>query len=121
MAKHFESESTIEGLVSGNRNGARRAFKLLTGVTLSERDAIVLWPRVLDHKWYLSERLGRDIGYRVAAVDFVENFSHVRRFHAGTLNSLMRALKDLIEPARTGPSSLGHFESVFRGTRSLAK
>jgi hypothetical protein len=33
----------------------------------------MVWPRLLEHKWYLGERLGRDVGLRVAALDFFEN------------------------------------------------
>lgn len=41
--------------------------------------------RVNDHKWLLSERLGRDVGFVVAAVDYFLNFqrfSHPRPKHA---------------------------------------
>ena len=30
-------------------------------------------PQTLKHKWYVSERLGQDVGLRVAAVDYFEN------------------------------------------------
>jgi hypothetical protein len=50
-----------------------RVLKELAGVTLSNKEARVLLPRIIDHKWYVSERLGRDIGLRVAAIDFIEN------------------------------------------------
>ena len=33
-----------------------------------------LWLKVIDHKWYISEHLNRDIGLRVAAIDFLQNF-----------------------------------------------
>lgn len=29
--------------------------------------------RIQEHKWYLSEKLGRDVGCKVAALDLVEN------------------------------------------------
>jgi SpoVK/Ycf46/Vps4 family AAA+-type ATPase len=32
-----------------------------------------LWPKILQHKWLLSEKLGRDVGLRVACIDFLEN------------------------------------------------
>ncbi len=50
-----------------------RALRKLTGVRLSEAEARAAWPQVLEHKWYLGERLGRDVGLRVAAVDYFEN------------------------------------------------
>jgi SpoVK/Ycf46/Vps4 family AAA+-type ATPase len=32
-----------------------------------------LWPKILQHKWLLSEKLGRDVGVEVACLDFVKN------------------------------------------------
>ncbi|MBI4871274.1 MAG: hypothetical protein HY814_06865, partial [Candidatus Riflebacteria bacterium] len=34
----------------------------LAGVQLTEESAEEEWPCVLDHKWYLSEKAGRDVG-----------------------------------------------------------
>lgn len=51
----------------------RRVLERLAGVKLSKAYARDVWPQVLEHKRYLSERLGRDVGLRVAAVDYFEN------------------------------------------------
>jgi hypothetical protein len=51
----------------------REVLRDLCGVRLSRREAQAVWPAVLEHKWLLSERLGRDVGLRVAAVDYFEN------------------------------------------------
>ena len=51
----------------------RRVLKELTGIKIAEDEARMAWPRILDHKWYISERLGRDVGLRVAAIDYMEN------------------------------------------------
>jgi len=56
----------------------RRSLKELAGVKLSASEAAHVWPQVLEHKWYLGERLGRDVGLRVAAVDYFENISRPR-------------------------------------------
>jgi len=53
--------------------GAQVMLRALTGVTLGIVEARSLWPRILEHKWFLSERLGRDVGLRVAAIDYLEN------------------------------------------------
>lgn len=53
--------------------GRRRYLRKLTGVRLSVQEAEAVWPRILEHKWYLGELLGRDVGIRVAAVDYFEN------------------------------------------------
>ena len=62
----------MEAMVRYSRS-RRNAIRKLTGLRMSEREAQAAWPRVLEHKWYLSERLGRDVGLRVAAVDYFEN------------------------------------------------
>jgi len=41
---------------------------------IPKKEAAYLWERIVDHKWYLGERLKRDVGFRVAAIDYVENF-----------------------------------------------
>ena len=53
----------------------RRTLRRLTGVRLPLTEATHAWNRILDHKWYLGERLGRDVGLRVAAVDYFENIA----------------------------------------------
>ena len=68
----FSLNYVIEKVLSAPpRRG--RALKELTGLRVSESQATAAWPRLLEHKWYLSERLGRDVGLRVAAVDYFEN------------------------------------------------
>jgi hypothetical protein len=56
----------------------RRSLKGWAGVRLSASEARDALPRVLEHKWYLGERLGRDVGLRVAAVDYFENVRRPR-------------------------------------------
>ncbi|MGH9943065.1 MAG: DUF4032 domain-containing protein [Pyrinomonadaceae bacterium] len=51
----------------------QRALDRLAGVRLSAAEARALWPRLMEHKWFVSERLGRDVGLRVAVVDYFEN------------------------------------------------
>ena len=57
----------------------RRSLKEWAGVKLSASEASDVWPQVLEHKWYMGERLGRDVGLRVAAVDYFENVQPPRR------------------------------------------
>src|SRR5262249_35093382 len=72
----------------------RRMIQDFTGVRLSSHEARAAWRRVLEHKWYISERLGRDVGFRVAAVDFFENI-YTRR----EVNSNSRRLVNWIRRA----------------------
>ena len=45
----------------------------LSGVKIESDVAADLWSKMLKHKWLLSEKLGRDVGLRVACIDFLEN------------------------------------------------
>jgi len=45
----------------------------ISGVKFDPETAADLWPRILQHKWLMSEKLGRDAGLRVACIDFLEN------------------------------------------------
>jgi len=45
----------------------------ICGTKLEPETAAALWPRILQHKWLLSEKLARDVGLRVACIDFLEN------------------------------------------------
>jgi hypothetical protein len=45
-----------------------------SGRDFSRGDAKAIWSNVLDHKWNISEELGRDVGFKVATLDFMENF-----------------------------------------------
>ena len=56
-----------------------RELRRLAGVKLPAREAEAVWSRLLEHKWYLGERLGRDVGLRVAAADYFENIEPPRQ------------------------------------------
>ncbi|MGD9506509.1 MAG: DUF4032 domain-containing protein, partial [Syntrophobacteraceae bacterium] len=49
-----------------------RIFEL-SGTKLEPDVASGLWQQILNHKWFLSEKVGRDIGMRAACIDFLEN------------------------------------------------
>lgn len=51
---------------------ASRIFEI-NGIKFDPDAAADLWPRILQHKWLMSEKLGRDVGLRVACTDFLEN------------------------------------------------
>ena len=48
------------------------------GTKLETETAAELWPKILQHKWLLSEKLSRDVGLRVACIDFLENMEQAR-------------------------------------------
>jgi hypothetical protein len=74
MPVPFETERPTEpAAVEQSARRLRRSLRQLAGVELSASEARAVWPSVLEHKWFLGERLGRDVGLRVAAVDYFEN------------------------------------------------
>lgn len=50
----------------------------ISGHKFEPEAASDLWIKILEHKWFLSEKLGRDVGVKVAALDFIENTGAVR-------------------------------------------
>lgn len=50
----------------------------ISGTKFDPDAAADLWPKILQHKWLLSEKLGRDAGLRVACIDFLENMEQAR-------------------------------------------
>ena len=66
-------EYVIERLRRHESEVERRRLRALAGVDVPAVQARELWPRLLDHKWFMSERMGRDVGLRVAAIDFFEH------------------------------------------------
>jgi hypothetical protein len=85
-------QEMVGGLTARLPRGRRGELKRLTGVSLSKPFAEDVWPQVLEHKWYLSERLGRDVGLRVAAVDYFENI------HPAAAPAPARASDDALPP-----------------------
>jgi len=57
---------------------ATRMFEL-SGLTFAPDVASGLWPKILQHKWLMSEKLGRDVGLRTACIDFVENIDQAHK------------------------------------------
>lgn len=70
----YRHELAFERLVKTGPSIERTMLRIYTGDEISELEAKRIWQRIADHKWYVSERLSRDIGFHVAAVDYVENF-----------------------------------------------
>jgi len=59
-------------------NMQRTLLSAMAGIKLSASEAREALPRIENHKWYMSERLGRDVGLRVAAIDYFENIYEPR-------------------------------------------
>ncbi len=74
----FKLDYVIEKLAEPGAS-ERQAIKAFAGISLPAGEALEIWPRILDHKWYISVRLGRDTGLRVAAIDYFENIYEMPR------------------------------------------
>ena len=57
---------------------ASKIFEL-SGSRFAPDVAVELWPRIMQHKWVMSEKLGRDVGLRTACIDYVENMEQARK------------------------------------------
>jgi hypothetical protein len=79
----FRLDYVIERTLADGRCEEQRLLRELAGVRLTSAEARAEWPRVLEHKWFVSERLGRDIGLRVAAIDYFENVRLPRHTRVG--------------------------------------
>ncbi len=51
---------------------ANKIFEM-SGAKFESEIAADLWSKIEQHKWLLSERLCRDVGFRTACIDFLEN------------------------------------------------
>jgi SpoVK/Ycf46/Vps4 family AAA+-type ATPase len=49
-----------------------RIFEL-SGAEIEPDIAVDLWSKIMQHKWLLYEKVGRDVGLRTACIDFLEN------------------------------------------------
>jgi hypothetical protein len=79
----FRLDYVIEKAAGEGECEEQKVLKELAGVKLRPAEARAEWPRVLEHKWFVSERLGRDIGLRVAALDYFENVRLPRHTRVG--------------------------------------
>ncbi|MEP6902256.1 MAG: DUF4032 domain-containing protein [Actinomycetota bacterium] len=65
---------TIDKVLKNFLTPEQSFLKRYVNADFPQREAKHLSERIVDHKWYVSERLKRDVGFRVAAIDYVENF-----------------------------------------------
>jgi transitional endoplasmic reticulum ATPase len=64
----------------------------VSGAKVEAAVAADLWQKIMQHKWILSERLRRDVGFRTACIDFLENMGaddgRTARNHADLLSRM---------------------------------
>lgn len=98
MTVQFKLDYVIERTLAEETVEEQRLLKRLTGAPLTAAEARTLWPRVLEHKWYVSERLGRDVGLRVAAIDYLENVRLPRPATPRPKATLFERLRRAMQP-----------------------
>lgn len=69
----YTLDFVIEKTLKQNLTAEQMFLKEFAGGRLTNEEARRLFEKIADHKWYVSERLGRDVGLKVAAVDYLEN------------------------------------------------
>ncbi|MDO9512996.1 MAG: GGDEF domain-containing protein [Elusimicrobiota bacterium] len=63
----------------------------LTGLRTEEEEARVLWSAILDHKYLMSEKLARNVGFRVAALDYFLNIDRrLKRVNFVEINKMKK-------------------------------
>lgn len=77
---------TIEKVLENIPSKEQKLLAKYTNLSFDKKESEYLWKRVNDHKWYISERLGRDIGLKVAAIDFIENFYEPKKVKSKNTN-----------------------------------
>jgi GGDEF domain-containing protein len=77
-ARDLELSKEREERLARERERKRETFYsdllyTITGLHYSEQDARITWMNLLTHKWEMSERMGRNVGISVAALDYFMN------------------------------------------------
>lgn len=69
-----ELQYIVDRIIEKNRNTFYSDLLYrLTGERFSEPEAKQLWQEILQHKYIMSEKFGRNVGIRVASLDYLEN------------------------------------------------
>jgi len=78
LSNERKEDVEIVTAVPGPEDCASR-IQEITGYSFDPEIAEELWPKIEQHKWFLSERLGRDVGIKVACLDLIENMDAIRQ------------------------------------------
>lgn len=73
----YKLDYTIEKTLQQHQTTEQKFLKQFTNEDFSKADAKYIFEKIGDHKWYVSEKLQRDVGLAVAAIDYFENFHKV--------------------------------------------
>ena len=105
----YRLDNTVDKILQNVPTQEQVFLKKYLDQDWQKKEAKYLWERIVDHKWYISERLRRDIGFRVAAIDYVENFYEPRfskKSQSNFRNSLRQFFKLIWRMEFLRPKSL---------------
>lgn len=88
----YQLDYVVEEIKKNEPSKEQIILRKLTGVNFTKKEAEHIWERVVDHKWYIGERLKRDVGERVAAVDYIENFYEPNKFFKNNQSGVFRRI-----------------------------
>lgn len=77
----YQLDYIVEEIKKNEPSREQLNLKKLVGQDFTKEEAAFVWEKVNDHKWYIGERLKRDVGLKVAAIDYIENFYDAGIFH----------------------------------------
>ena len=108
----YQLDYIVDEIRKNEPSDEQKYLQVYVGSNYSKEEARFIWERVIDHKWYIGERLKRDVGLRVAAVDYIENFYDANIFRKNSqkgvrriFNSFNRFLRNyFISKSKTVPS-----------------
>ncbi|CAN5777343.1 hypothetical protein BH20ACI4_BH20ACI4_04520 [soil metagenome] len=70
----YQLDYIVEEIKKNEPSREQLNLKKLVGQDFTKEEAAFVWEKVGDHKWFIGERLKRDVGLKVAAIDYIENF-----------------------------------------------
>jgi hypothetical protein len=86
----YQLDYVVDEIRKNEPSDEQKYLKKYVGSNYSKEEADFIWERVIDHKWYIGERLKRDVGLRVAAVDYIENFYDAGIFRKNNQTGIRR-------------------------------
>lgn len=90
-------------------------LQALTHKYFSQEEAKKLWEEIIVHKYYMSEKLGRNVGVKVAVLDYLDNHSgQVKDFHLLPEQDLDCLLLFVNEDGLTGLYNHRYFQEHLR-------
>ncbi len=70
-------KAKVEKLISLDKDFYSNLIYNLVSENFEEEEAKKLWDEILKHKWEISQKLGRNVGIRVAILDYLENVKKI--------------------------------------------